>query len=38
VMVKRLVVPVAEPERVPAHVLVQSKVTTPVVHSQSRSL
>jgi hypothetical protein len=34
VMVKRLVVPVAEPERVPASVLVHSKVTTPIVHSQ----
>jgi hypothetical protein len=36
VMVKRLVVPVVEPERVPsaASVLVQSKVTTPIVHSQ----
>jgi hypothetical protein len=36
VMVKRLVVPVAEPERAPsaASVLVQSKVTTPIVHSQ----
>jgi hypothetical protein len=34
VMVKRLVVPVAEPERVPAHVLVRSKVTTPIVRSQ----
>jgi hypothetical protein len=33
VMVKRLVVPAAEPERIPAHVLVQSKVTTPIVHS-----
>jgi len=36
VMVKRLVVPVVEPERAPsaASVLVHSKVTTPVVHSQ----
>jgi hypothetical protein len=36
VMVKRLVVPVAEPGRAPsaAHVLIQSKVTTPVVRSQ----
>ena len=33
VMVKRLVVPVAEPERVPAHGLVQTKVTTPIVRS-----
>ena len=34
VMVKRLVVLVVEPERVPASVLVHSKVTTPIVHSQ----
>ena len=34
VMVKRLAVSAAEPERAPAHVLVQSKVTTPIVHSQ----
>ena len=35
VMVKRLVAPASEPERSPsaAHVLVQSKVTTPIVHS-----
>jgi hypothetical protein len=35
VMVKRLVAPVTELERAPgaAHVLVQSKVTTPIVHS-----
>ena len=35
VMVKRLVAPVTEPERAPgaAHVLVRSKVTTPIVHS-----
>ena len=33
VMVKRLVALVTEPERTPAHVLVQSKVTTPIVHS-----
>jgi len=33
VMVKRLVVPIAEPERVAAHVLVQPKVTTPIVRS-----
>jgi len=32
VMVKRLVVPVAEPERAPAHVLVRPKATTPIVH------
>jgi hypothetical protein len=37
VMVKRLVVPSAEPERAPAHVLVQSKVTTPIVRSQNNS-
>jgi hypothetical protein len=35
VMVKRLVVPVAEPERAPAHALVQSKVTTPIVRSKA---
>ena len=35
VMVKRLVTPVSEPERAPAHVLVQSKVTTPIVHSHN---
>ena len=37
VMVKRLVAPVTEPERAPgaAHVLVQSKVTTPIIHSQN---
>jgi hypothetical protein len=34
VMVKRLVLPAAEPERAPAHVLVQSKVTTPIAHSK----
>jgi hypothetical protein len=34
VMVKRLVVSAAESERAPARVLVQSKVTTPIVHSQ----
>jgi hypothetical protein len=34
VMVKRLVAPIAEPEHAPAHVLVQSKVTTPIVHSR----
>jgi hypothetical protein len=36
VMVKRLVAPVSEPERAPsaAHVLVQSKVTTRIVHSR----
>ena len=33
VMVKRLVVPISEPERVTAHVLVQPKVTTPIVRS-----
>jgi hypothetical protein len=33
VMVKRLVVPIAEPERVATRVLVQPKVTTPIVRS-----
>ena len=37
VMAKRLVVSAAESERVPAHVLVQRKVTTPIVRSQNRS-
>jgi hypothetical protein len=34
VMVKRLIVPAAEPERIPAHVLVRPKATTPIVHSR----
>ncbi len=37
VMVKRLVVPAAETERVPTPVLVHSKMTTPVVHTHHYS-